>query len=186
VNVAGRWTQEEHELFMQGLKMHNKQWKMIAEMIKTRTVVQIRTHAQKYFQKLLKLKNGCELNIDNIDSMLDPSIMSTIRPDGSGTDTAVINSPRTKRKQASARATQDQQIMPASGNQAPSSAADFVASCFKEEYMNGGSISAPYLYNAPKALGLYQTEVRICAGFMPACVSYRCLFRRRQCLLHLC
>lgn len=50
----GRWTNEEHQLFLEGLKIHKKQWKLIAELIKTRTVVQIRTHAQKYFQKLLK------------------------------------------------------------------------------------------------------------------------------------
>lgn len=53
--VAGRWTTEEHRLFLQGLQLHNKQWKLIADLVKTRTVVQIRTHAQKYFQKLEKL-----------------------------------------------------------------------------------------------------------------------------------
>ena len=53
--AAGRWTQEEHELFLKGLQIYNKQWKLIADMIKTRTVVQIRTHAQKYFQRLQKM-----------------------------------------------------------------------------------------------------------------------------------
>lgn len=53
---AGRWTAEEHALFLQGLDKYNKQWKMIAELVRTRTVVQIRTHAQKYFQKLNKNK----------------------------------------------------------------------------------------------------------------------------------
>jgi len=53
--AAGRWTQEEHELFLKGLQIYNKQWKLIADMIKTRTVVQIRTHAQKYFQRLHKM-----------------------------------------------------------------------------------------------------------------------------------
>jgi SHAQKYF class myb-like DNA-binding protein len=55
---AGRWTSEEHTLFLQGLQLYNKQWKQIAELVKTRTVVQIRTHAQKYFQKLDKMKDG--------------------------------------------------------------------------------------------------------------------------------
>ena len=41
-------------MFVRGLELHSKQWKLIAELIKTRTVVQVRTHAQKYFQKLLK------------------------------------------------------------------------------------------------------------------------------------
>ena len=52
--AAGRWTSEEHNLFILGLQIHNKQWKNIADMVKTRTVVQIRTHAQKYFQKMEK------------------------------------------------------------------------------------------------------------------------------------
>ena len=49
---TGRWTREEHNLFLKGLEMHGKGWKKIASLIKTRTVVQIRTHAQKYFLKL--------------------------------------------------------------------------------------------------------------------------------------
>lgn len=51
---TGRWQAEEHEVFLKGLNEHGKQWKKIAMMIKTRSVVQVRTHAQKYFQKLLK------------------------------------------------------------------------------------------------------------------------------------
>jgi len=53
---TGRWTHEEHQLFLQGLKLHGKDWKKVSEMIETRTVVQIRTHAQKYFQKVEKAK----------------------------------------------------------------------------------------------------------------------------------
>ncbi len=55
---TGRWTCEEHVLFLKGLEMHGKGWKKIAKLIKTRTVVQIRTHAQKYFQKLAKAKKN--------------------------------------------------------------------------------------------------------------------------------
>mmetsp|Transcript_30246 Transcript_30246/g.87167 ORF Transcript_30246/g.87167 Transcript_30246/m.87167 type:complete len:480 (+) Transcript_30246:95-1534(+) len=58
---TGRWTAEEHRLFLQGLDQHGKGWKKIASLIKSRTVVQIRTHAQKYFQKLAKARqNGDE------------------------------------------------------------------------------------------------------------------------------
>lgn len=51
---TGRWTAEEHRLFLRGLELHGKGWKKIATLIQSRTVVQIRTHAQKYFQKLAK------------------------------------------------------------------------------------------------------------------------------------
>lgn len=38
----------------QALKRFGKEWKKVACLVKTRTVVQTRTHAQKYFQKLTK------------------------------------------------------------------------------------------------------------------------------------
>ena len=55
---TGRWTYDEHRLFLRGLELHGKGWKKIASLIKTRTVVQIRTHAQKYFQKIAKAKQN--------------------------------------------------------------------------------------------------------------------------------
>lgn len=51
---TGRWTKKEHELFLEALKKYGKEWKKVAAMVKTRTVVQTRTHAQKYFQKVQK------------------------------------------------------------------------------------------------------------------------------------
>ena len=55
---TGRWTREEHAAFLSALKMYGKEWKKVAAKVKTRTVVQTRTHAQKYFQKLQKAVNG--------------------------------------------------------------------------------------------------------------------------------
>ena len=55
---TGRWTTKEHETFLQALKLYGKEWKKVAAMVKTRTVVQTRTHAQKYFQKLQKLRSA--------------------------------------------------------------------------------------------------------------------------------
>mmetsp|Transcript_28513 Transcript_28513/g.43107 ORF Transcript_28513/g.43107 Transcript_28513/m.43107 type:complete len:1126 (+) Transcript_28513:144-3521(+) len=52
---TGRWTREEHEAFLRALEMYGKEWKKVAAKVKTRTVVQTRTHAQKYFQKLQKV-----------------------------------------------------------------------------------------------------------------------------------
>jgi len=51
---TGRWTKDEHEAFLSALQMYGKEWKKVAAKVKTRTVVQTRTHAQKYFQKLQK------------------------------------------------------------------------------------------------------------------------------------
>lgn len=51
---TGRWTHEEHERFLQGLEMYGKKWTKVAEVVRTRTTVQVRSHAQKYFQKQSK------------------------------------------------------------------------------------------------------------------------------------
>lgn len=51
---TGRWTREEHNAFLSALQQYGKEWKKVAAKVKTRTVVQTRTHAQKYFQKLQK------------------------------------------------------------------------------------------------------------------------------------
>ena len=61
---TGRWTKEEHEAFLKGLQQYGKEWKKVAAKVKTRTVVQTRTHAQKYFQKLQKGLTGDTIELD--------------------------------------------------------------------------------------------------------------------------
>ena len=41
ISIAGRWTKAEHELFLTGLKLYDRQWKQVAAIVKTRTVVQV-------------------------------------------------------------------------------------------------------------------------------------------------
>jgi SHAQKYF class myb-like DNA-binding protein len=48
----GRWTHEEHQAFLEGLKVFGREWKKVADRIPTRTSAQIRSHAQKYFSKI--------------------------------------------------------------------------------------------------------------------------------------
>jgi SHAQKYF class myb-like DNA-binding protein len=53
---TGRWTKREHELFLKGMRLYGKSWKNISNLVATRTLVQIRTHAQKYLQKQNKAR----------------------------------------------------------------------------------------------------------------------------------
>lgn len=49
---TGRWTKREHAAFLQGIEKYGKEWKKVAGLVRTRTVMQTRTHAQKYYEKL--------------------------------------------------------------------------------------------------------------------------------------
>ncbi|XP_062088697.1 protein REVEILLE 3-like [Humulus lupulus] len=48
------WTEQEHEKFVEGVQLFNRDWKKIEAFIGSKTIIQIRSHAQKYFQKILK------------------------------------------------------------------------------------------------------------------------------------
>lgn len=49
-----RWTEDEHARFMEGLNRYGRKWKKIQTFVKTKTAVQVRTHAYGYFAKLLR------------------------------------------------------------------------------------------------------------------------------------
>ena len=96
---TGRWTAEEHRLFLQGLEQHGKGWKKIASLIKSRTVVQIRTHAQKYFQKLAKARQNGEEGDVTMEGRGDTvASASSINPGGATTKRRQRLMTGTKRK----------------------------------------------------------------------------------------
>lgn len=44
---VGKWTKEEHTLFMDAFNTYGKNWKKIQECVATRSITQVRSHAQK-------------------------------------------------------------------------------------------------------------------------------------------
>jgi SHAQKYF class myb-like DNA-binding protein len=66
--LNGRWGKLEHNRFVEGLKKFGKNWKKVEEHVGTRTGAQIRSHAQKFFNKLQKeVKLGEENDLENKD-----------------------------------------------------------------------------------------------------------------------
>ena len=61
---SGRWSTDEHIRFLQGLKKHGKDWKLVQRHVNeganqkdkkdasTRSGPQIRSHAQKFFKRI--------------------------------------------------------------------------------------------------------------------------------------
>lgn len=55
--TSGRWTSDEHRLFLEAVeKFGQKNWAKITAHIQTRSVIQVRTHAQKYYLRLERAK----------------------------------------------------------------------------------------------------------------------------------
>lgn len=46
---TGRWSHYEHEAFLLALQIYEREWKKVASVVRTRTVMQTRTYAQKFF-----------------------------------------------------------------------------------------------------------------------------------------
>lgn len=48
----GRWTKSEHDKFMNALQKYGRDWVSVQKAIKSRTLTQVRSHAQKVFLKM--------------------------------------------------------------------------------------------------------------------------------------
>ncbi|KAJ7970204.1 protein REVEILLE 1 [Quillaja saponaria] len=53
-----KWTEEEHQKFLEALKLYGRGWRQIEEHVGTKTAVQIRSHAQKFFSKVVRESNS--------------------------------------------------------------------------------------------------------------------------------
>lgn len=72
---SGRWTQEEHQAFLEGLTECGREWKKVALRIPTRTSAQIRSHAQKYFAKIQRDQESSATNANVVHGDLSSPLM---------------------------------------------------------------------------------------------------------------
>ena len=69
---SGRWTEEEHKRFLEGILIYGNEWKKVQNVIKTRSSTQARSHAQKFFLRIKKdLKFHPSVNNYNFNLISD-------------------------------------------------------------------------------------------------------------------
>lgn len=61
--LNGRWSKSEHERFIKGYDKFGRSWVEIQKIVKTRTLTQVRSHAQKVF--LNPGQNELDLSCDS-------------------------------------------------------------------------------------------------------------------------
>ncbi len=63
----GRWTKKEHHIFLKGLKEFGRDWKKMRELLPSRSLAQIRSHAQKYFIRMETEKYNSDDEMSDYD-----------------------------------------------------------------------------------------------------------------------
>lgn len=72
----GRWTAEEHRLFVEAITQFGREWDKVQTVVKTRSLAQIRSHAQKYFLKLSRTEELERIYVESLWSLSADGVYS--------------------------------------------------------------------------------------------------------------
>ena len=68
---SGRWTEEEHQKFIDGILQYGNEWKKVQQVIRTRSSTQARSHAQKFFLKIKKIIQNNNVNYNDKEKIVE-------------------------------------------------------------------------------------------------------------------
>ena len=74
ISNEGRWSEEENEKFLEGIVKYGVNWKKVKTLIETRTIRQVRSHAEKFFYKMKVCKDeslGIDFTSNSISNIRD-------------------------------------------------------------------------------------------------------------------
>jgi len=61
--VTGRWFKEEHIKFLRGCLLYGNDWRKVSETIPSRNQSQIRSHSQKFIQRMVNFLSKREMSL---------------------------------------------------------------------------------------------------------------------------
>lgn len=65
-NLNGRWSKSEQERFVKAYEKFGRNWVEVQKIVKTRTLIQVRSHAQKAFMNVEQ--HGLNFSFDSDNS----------------------------------------------------------------------------------------------------------------------
>ena len=68
---TGRWTEEEHQKFIDGILQYGNEWKKVQQVIGSRSSTQARSHAQKFFLKIKKIIQSNNVNFNDKEKIVE-------------------------------------------------------------------------------------------------------------------
>lgn len=68
---TGRWTEEEHQKFIDGILQYGNEWKKVQQVIRTRSSTQARSHAQKFFLRIKKIIQNNNVNLNDKEKIFE-------------------------------------------------------------------------------------------------------------------
>ncbi|KAL2942845.1 Protein REVEILLE 1 [Bienertia sinuspersici] len=150
-----RWTEEEHKRFLEALKLFGRAWRKIEEHVGTKTAVQIRSHAQKFFSKVVRETNNSDSN--SVEPIEIPPPRPKRKPSHPYPRKLVLSTRKDMPMEQGERSASPNSSLSEQENQSPTSVLSAVAS----DTLASADSAAPKISPSPMSSGNYSDQVAL-------------------------